>query len=334
MPLPEPDTSETHDDWMDRCMADDTMTEEYDDNEQRYAVCESLWRQAKENKENTMKKGFEIKAKSETEAEIFIYEDIGEGWFGGLSPKRFSDELKKLGKGVDTLYVRINSAGGSVFDGVSIYNQLKRHSARKVVDIDGVAASIASLIAMSGDEIRIAKNAYMMIHKPWTMAMGDADELLKTAELLEKIEDTILQTYVDRSKADADLLKDMMKSETWLTADEAIEHGLADQISDSEAVYGNYNLSRFSNTPDGLKAIIAPKEETSTAEQPVNKSEALESIQSRLDELTGVVNTIADNLRAKQEYTAIAGGEEPPVTEIEKPKLNEYKSKLQSYSVT
>lgn len=333
MPLPKPNTNESHEDWMDRCMADDTMTEEYDDNEQRYAVCESLWRQTKENKDTTMKKGFEIKAKSETEAEIFIYEDIGEGWFGGISPKKFSDELKKLGKGVDTLYVRINSAGGSVFDGVSIYNQLKRHSARKIVDIDGVAASIASLIAMSGDEIRIAKNAYMMIHKPWTMVMGDADELLKTAELLEKIEDTILQTYIDRSKADADVLKNMMKGETWLTAEEAIEHGLADQISDYEAIYGNYNLSRFSNIPERLKAIPSHHEASPDAEQQAIKPDAMEIIQSRLNELAEVVNTIADSLKTKQEYTAVVNGEDELVAEIEKPKLNKYKTKLQSYQV-
>ena len=98
--------------------------------------------------------------------EIYIYEDIGEGWFGGLTAKAFSDTMREIGD-VSALDIYINSPGGSVFDGVAIYNQIKRFNGEKIIHIDGIAASIASVIAMAGDEIRIASNGMMMIHDPW-----------------------------------------------------------------------------------------------------------------------------------------------------------------------
>src|ERR1044072_9600498 len=104
--------------------------------------------------ERPMGAGFSIKAKGNSEAEILIYEDVGEGWFGGVTAKQFAEDLKALGK-VDTINLRINSAGGDVFDGLAIYRRLVDHPARVITHIDGLAASIASVIAMSGNEIRI-----------------------------------------------------------------------------------------------------------------------------------------------------------------------------------
>ena len=98
-------------------------------------------------------KKFEIKAKNK-KAEIWIYEDIGDTWLGGISSKTFAEELKAAGD-VDIINLYINSSGGSVMDGLAIFNSLRRHKARKIIDIDGFAVSIASLIAMSGDEIRM-----------------------------------------------------------------------------------------------------------------------------------------------------------------------------------
>ena len=126
--------------------------------------------------------------------EIWLYDQVGEGFFGGMSAKTFNDELNKLGK-VDTINLRINSPGGSVFDGVAIYNTLKRHPARLEVDVDGIAASIASVIAMAGDEIRMAANSMMMIHDPYGMSMGNSDEMRKTADLLDQIKGTIVVNY-------------------------------------------------------------------------------------------------------------------------------------------
>src|SRR5258707_608582 len=118
--------------------------------------------------------------------EIWLYDQVGEGWFGGMSAKTFVAEVQKLGK-VDLINLHINSPGGSVFDGVAIYNNLKSHPARIEVDVDGVAASIASVIAMAGDEIRMAANAMMMIHNAMGMTFGDAEDMRKTADLLDQL---------------------------------------------------------------------------------------------------------------------------------------------------
>lgn len=161
--------------------------------------------------------------------EITIYEDIGDGFFGGISAKTFAGELKKLGK-VSEIVVYINSYGGNVFDGVGIYNQLARHSARVIVDVDGIAASAASVIAMAGDVIRIAENGFMMIHDPWTLAMGGAADLRRTADELERVRDAIADTYVARTKQPRVRIIDQMATETWFSAADALDQGFATEI--------------------------------------------------------------------------------------------------------
>ena len=178
-----------------------------------------------------MKGRYEILAKDNS-AEITIYDDIGAGWFGGISADDFAKDLKALGK-VDTLNVYINSAGGNVFDGVTIYNTLKRNPAKVVVNVDGLAASIASIIAMAGDEIIMAENAFMMIHDPWSVAAGSADDMREMADTMDKVRGQLLDTYVKRSGTDETVISDMMTAETWLTASEAQEYGLADTVGES-----------------------------------------------------------------------------------------------------
>lgn len=125
-----------------------------------------------------MGQGYRISAKA-NEADVLIYEDVGDSWFGGVSAKQFADDLKALGK-VDTINLRLNSAGGDVFDGLAIYRQLVDHPARVITHIDGIAASIASVIAMAGTEIRIAEAGFLMIHDAWGMQMGNADDMRRT----------------------------------------------------------------------------------------------------------------------------------------------------------
>lgn len=163
--------------------------------------------------------------------EIWLYDVVGEDWFGGMSAKQFGVELNALGA-VDTINLRINSPGGDVFDGFAIYNQLARHPARVVVDVDGLAASIASVIAMAGDEIRMAKNAQVMIHNPHGVAVGDAMEMRRTAELLDRVREGIVTTYHDRTGSDRDRLLAWMEAETWFSADEAVSAGLADSVTE------------------------------------------------------------------------------------------------------
>ena len=160
-----------------------------------------------------------------TEAEISIYDQIG-GW--GVTANDFIDQLKELGD-VDTINLRIASGGGSIVEGNTIFNALKRHGAKVVTHIDSLAASMASVIAMAGDEIRMAENALLMIHNPWTMSMGGAEQLRKDADLLDKMETNIRASY-GRSNLSAEELDGAMEAETYYTAAEALELGFIDQI--------------------------------------------------------------------------------------------------------
>lgn len=160
-----------------------------------------------------------------TEAEISIYDQIG-GF--GISANEFIDGLKELGD-VETINVRIASGGGSIVEGNTIFNALKRHSAKVVTHIDSLAASMASVIAMAGDEIRMAENALLMIHNPWTMSMGGAEQLRKDADLLDKMEANIRQAYA-RSNKSSEELDALMDAETYFTAEEALDAGFIDAI--------------------------------------------------------------------------------------------------------
>jgi len=198
-------------------------------------------------------KTYEIKAAANDEAEVWLYGMIGDSW-EGTTGKQFADDLKALGKSIKTLNVYINSPGGSAFDGVAIHNVLKRHNARKIVQIDGVAASIASVVAMAGDEIRIAENGMMMIHDPWALAMGNSADLRKMAEALDKVRDAILSSYVARTTTGEEQLQAWMADETWFTAAEAVSAGLADEISGSVAMaaFANLDLSPYKHPPQDL----------------------------------------------------------------------------------
>jgi ATP-dependent protease ClpP protease subunit len=132
--------------------------------------------------------------------------------------------------------IYINSLGGSVMEGLGIYNQLKRHEAHKTVYIDGFACSIASVIAMAGDEVIMPKNSVMMIHNAWVVAAGNATQLRKTADDLDVINSASIQAYLDRAgdKITREKLTELLDAETYLTAEQCIEYGFADRFDDSE----------------------------------------------------------------------------------------------------
>lgn len=196
-------------------------------------------------------------AKSDTgsSADIYIYDIIGDSW-DGTTAKQFAADLKELGS-PKTLNVFINSPGGVISDGVSIYNVLRRHAARKIVQIDGLAASIASIVAMAGDEIKMASNGMMMIHDPWGFAIGTSAEMRKAAEALDKMRGTLIDTYAKRTGGTANKIGDMMAAETWFTAEEAIDEGFADSITEEVemAALAKYDLSTFHNLPRSLKEL-------------------------------------------------------------------------------
>ena len=210
-----------------------------------------------------------IEAKAKERADIWLYGDIGESWSGdSVTAKGLSDELKKLA-GVKEITLRINSPGGNVFDGLAMYNSLKKFPAKIITEIDGMALSIASIIALAGDEVRMAGNAVYMIHNPWTMAAGDAVEMRKIADQLDLVRDSLAGTYVAKTKEQSSLeqISDWMNAETWFNADEALAAGFVDQITDPIEIAAKYDLSRYhyKNRPVIADKIAMPQDKAMRA---------------------------------------------------------------------
>lgn len=218
-------------------------------------------------------------------AEVLLYEDIG-GFFG-ITADMFIKEIKQL-KDVSTINLRINSNGGNVFDGLAIYNYLKSSQSRVEVDIDGVAASIASIIAMAGDEIRMAENGWMMIHDPWIVTGGTSDELRKTADTMDGIRQSLLDTYVSRTGGDVNQISAMMKEETWLNASDAAEFGFTDQTVEGMAIAASVHKDWFKNIPEPLAKDKSVDHVEVIHEEPVVRTEAQQAARDRIAKFNNV----------------------------------------------
>lgn len=179
-------------------------------------------------------------------AEIFLYDAIDPFW--GIGAKEFAADLRALGD-VEKIDLRINSPGGDVFDGMAMYNLLRDHAADVTTRVDGLAASAASVVAMAGDTVSMAENAMMMIHNPFTLAVGDAEEFRRTADTLDAVKAQIVGTYQTRVDLSADEIGELMDAETWMDATEAVEKGFASESTESMAVAASFDLSRFQNVP-------------------------------------------------------------------------------------
>ena len=171
-------------------------------------------------------KWYEIKAKQDI-AEIYLYDEIG-GW--GIPAKQFVDELKAVKS--SRIELHINSPGGGVFDGIAIYNVLKAHPATITTYIDGLAASIASVIALAGETVIMAENALFMMHNPTGLTVGSAEDMRKMAAALDKIRDLLIGTYVAKSGQSEAEIAALLDAETWMNAEEAFDAGFVDQIGD------------------------------------------------------------------------------------------------------
>ncbi len=204
--------------------------------------------------------GITITAKGNDTAEILVYDQIGaNSWTGeGLTAKAFAEKLSSMGK-LKNINVRINSPGGSVFDGTAIYNTLKNNPAKVTTIIDGAALSVASIIAMAGDEIRMAKNGYLMIHDPSGVARGGAGDMRKMAEMLDTVKASLVTTYAERSKQSPEKIAEMMTAETWMTASEAKELGFVDSVTESLAVAASFDATNFANAPEGFMSLVNSK---------------------------------------------------------------------------
>lgn len=189
--------------------------------------------------------------KAKDRGEIWLYGPIGIDFFGdGVTAKTFAEDLKKLGA-VNVIDLRINSDGGVVTDARAMYNLLVEHKARINVHIDGIAASAASFIAMAGDEITIAEGGFVMIHNARGVTIGEAKDHRQMAEVLDKVNDTILQTYVARTKIEAKKIKKWMDDETWFTGAEAVQNGFADKMTENMRVAASIR-HEFKKLPTAL----------------------------------------------------------------------------------
>jgi ATP-dependent Clp endopeptidase proteolytic subunit ClpP len=165
---------------------------------------------------------------NDTAIDLDIFEAVGESMFSpGISAKAVRAKLKGSKSPIN---VKINSKGGDVFDGLAIFEMLSEHAAPVTVDITGIAASIASVIAMAGRPIRMAKTATLMLHNPWSITAGEASDLRKTADVLDKSRAALIGVYARRTGQSSDRIAAMMDAETWLTATEAKQLGFADEI--------------------------------------------------------------------------------------------------------
>jgi len=192
------------------------------------------------------KNWYNIKAESSKEvADIYIFDEIGAY---GVTAQGFIEEIKAFKNAPINLH--LNCVGGDVFEGMAIYNVLRKRTAKTTIYIEGIAASMGSVIALAGDEVIMAENSLFMIHNAWGGAMGEASEMRKTAALLEKISGEIADIYIKKTRLPYDKVQEMMDEETWLSAEEAFNLGFVDSISDAIKVAAKYDVSKFKNITD------------------------------------------------------------------------------------
>lgn len=247
-------------------------------------------------------------------AELVIEGEISsETWWGDeATPQQLRDELKERS---GDLTVSLNSGGGDVFAGVSMYNALKNYDGTVTVRVDGLAASIASIIAMAGDKIIMSPGSMMMIHKPWTFAVGDAKELDKVKEVLDQIEKSMLPIYTARTGKSEEEISALLDAETWMNAEEAVEMGFADElieakekVSYSDAIKNlvNGNLAfNMSATKDSINALVDKI-----------KAEAEEA--TEVEDVTNTTETeVADDVKSETTETADVEAETETASEID-----------------
>lgn len=191
---------------------------------------------------------------------IEMYDEIGPSYYGMLDAKWMSDHLTKA-NGQD-ITLRINSPGGSVFDAQAMYNAIQRYSGKVTAHVDALAASAASFIMLAADSVHIAENAMVMIHKAGSLTWGNADEMRKVADLLDKVDGILIDQYAAKTKQDKTQIEQWMAAETWMTAQEALDRGFVDSIDQPLAVKACVREGQFTNTPTHLlapAASVAPR---------------------------------------------------------------------------
>lgn len=183
------------------------------------------------------------------EATVYLYDVIvSDDFWGGVSALSFAKEL--AGISAPVINLRINSPGGDVFAARAMETAIREHKSTIISHIDGEAASAATYVAIAADKVRIAEGGFFMIHKAWSIALGNADDMLQMAALLEKVDESLVTTYANRTNQSPDDIRDWMVNETWFSAQEALDSGFVDEIVKSDIKSQHrWDLSAYSRPP-------------------------------------------------------------------------------------
>ena len=247
--------------------------------------------------------------------DVYLFNDIGTF---GVSAQSFVEEIKEYeGK---ELAIHINSLGGEVFDGMAIYSIIQRRKAKTTVYIEGIAASIASVIALAADEVIMSENSLLMIHNAWGGTQGDASEMRKQADVLDKITNEIAEIYVKKTKRPYNEIIEMMAEETWLTAEEAVALGFVDSISEPIKVAAKYDVSKFKN-------ITMEKVEKTLS---INNKKKIKMT----EELKSWFNSKVDDIIAKVKTSDVEQSVESVDVNIALADNEEIKNKLSTFEAT
>lgn len=263
---------------------------------------------------------YNIKAQSDNSADVYIFGVIG--W--EVMAAQFVKDLRAIK--AEHITVRINSEGGSVFDGIAIYNAIRNHGAKITTRVEGIAASMASVLVLAGDERLIADAGFVMMHNAWTWVDGESGDLRKAADVLDKLNEQLAAIYSDRLGKSAEEVRAIMDAETWWNADEAISHGFATGKFElvNAAAAARLNLSLFSNAPkDAIARFNKPSaskpEETQTQKKgkPMNEKlkkalvamgiqaelteDTIDSLLTKISELQTELQAAKDALSDKEE---------------------------------
>ena len=297
-----------------------------------------------------MNNWYDFQNKAEV-VEISIYDEIGDY---GTSAKQFIEDLKSVGS--KDITIRMNSVGGSVFDGLAIYNVLRSHQGYVKVKIEGLSASIASIIALAGDDIEMAENGFFMIHNPFGKSMGGADDMRKTADLLDKIKQELINIYANKTQLSEETISSMMDEETWLTSQEAKEMGFIDGITEPIKIAASFDFSKFTNVDakevnNRLQLITNIKKTKMTEElkswfngvkeeivnavkgEVVAEAPAKEEVSVVLSDNEEIVNKLTALSNEKEELTSIISEKETCISELEN-KVSEMEAELAKLNAT
>ena len=235
--------------------------------------------------------------------EVKIYGEIGDNYWKEEEDKSVTtladlEAFLNENKNLATIDIYINSNGGSVFDGIAMYNVLKRHKAYKRVYIDGFACSIASVIAMVGNKIVMPKTSMMMIHNPWTVAVGNSEELRKIADDLDLMSEVIKNAYLSKTNLTEERLSELMDAESFLTAEQCFEYGFCTQLGDEteqsveavetalndyQSLYAN-KLANLESIKNAIKTIGLAEDDLTVEEVEEETTEAHDDVAIEVEE--------------------------------------------------